>query len=272
MDYNEERRLAELNEIISMRESLPDDSELTETMLNCEKHGAYPQRKMNVGTRVILITQCPKCVKEKNEAEKLERDQLENKRQEKRDLENQKLAGVSKRNAGVRFKDFDQSKPEQKRVYDVVYKMARDIYENNETPNVILTGKVGTGKTMLANCAINSLFRAKNVRIMKLQDMLRKIKGSYSKDSTYTEEQAIERYSNFDLLIIDEVGVSRDTDNDKNLIFDVLDGRYQNMLPTMIISNLNVDGIKQILGDRVVDRLRDGGGVLLGCDWESYRK
>lgn len=275
MDYRERTRMSELRDKAHFRNDsavMNSRAEETDEILTCEKHGEYPKRVISFTTRPIELTSCPKCVKEETEREEVELKELEAKLQEERDIEEQKLAGVSKRNSRIRFKDFDQSKPEQKRVYDAVYKMARDIYDGNETPNIILTGKVGTGKTMLANCAINSLFKSKNVRIMKLQDMLRKIKGSYSKSATYTEEQAIERYSGFDLLIIDEVGVSRDTDLDKNLIFDVLDGRYQNVLPTMIISNLNIDGIKEILGDRVVDRLRDGGGVLLGCDWESFRK
>ncbi|CAM0107433.1 DnaC-like helicase loader [Vibrio phage 209E38-1] len=244
----------------------------TGVILNCDKHGEYPEREMKLFTRKMKITTCPKCVKERDDERKEEIRKLEEKKSAEIYAKKQDSAGVSPRNAQVRFKDYVASTQEQQHVYNSIHGMAKGIYEGKKVPNVILTGKVGTGKTMLGNCAINALFKSKLVKIIKLQDMLRKIKGSYQPGANYTEEEAIKNYASYDLLILDEVGVSRDTDNDKILIFDVLDGRYQSMLPTMIISNLNIEGIKETLGERVVDRLRDGGGVLLGCDWESYRK
>lgn len=239
---------------------------------NCEIHGEFNEKGYKIGDRVIRLSHCTKCVAEKAEREAKELAELKGRQERQRLAEMQKRAGVSPRNECVRFKHFEKDTRDKELVYNAVYKMAMDVFEGKKTQNIIMTGKVGTGKTMLANCAINALFKSKSVRVIKLQDMLRKIKASYSKDAGYSEQEAIDTFSSYDLLILDEVGVSRDTDNDKNLIFDVMDGRYQNLLPTMIISNMNIDGIKETLGDRVVDRLRDGGGVLLGCDWESYRK
>lgn len=244
----------------------------TGVTINCEKHGDYQEKAYSLFGREIKLSYCMTCLSEKNAAEAKELEELKAKKELERHAANQKKAGVSPRNATVRFKDYIASTPDQQHVYDSVHGLAKGIYEGKQVPNLILTGKVGTGKTMLANCTINALFKSKKVKVIKLQDMLRKIKGSYQQGANYTEEEAIENYASYDLLILDEVGVSRDTDNDKILIFDVLDGRYQSMLPTMIISNLNIDGIKETLGERVVDRLRDGGGILLGCDWESYRK
>lgn len=273
MNDNERRMILEVNENIRDADKRNQSGAYeTGKTLNCEIHGDYPEREMRLFGKKICVAHCPTCSKEREDAEKAELEEMRKKSEMERFENMRKNAGVSPRNAGVRFKHFEQKTTEQERVYASVYKMATDVFHGDKTPNIIMTGKVGTGKTMLGNCAINSLFKTKRVKIIKLQDMLRKIKASYSQSTSYSEEEAINNYASYDLLILDEVGVSRDTDNDKNLIFDVLDGRYQNMLPTMIISNMNIEGIKQTLGDRVVDRLRDGGGVLLGCDWESYRK
>jgi DNA replication protein DnaC len=55
-------------------------------------------------------------------------------------------------------------------------------------------------------------------------------------------------------------------------IFDIIDGRYENILPTILISNQNIENIKTLIGDRVVDRLRSEGGQLLVLDGNSQRK
>jgi len=272
---NDIARISELKFKAESRANMPSESESayeTGTTLNCEKHGEYKEKAYKLFSREIKLNHCMKCQSEKNEAEARELELLERKLEDERNERNQSNAGVSPRNAKVSFKDYKTETQEQKHVYDSVVKMSNGVKRGEDVANIILTGKVGTGKTMIGNCLINSLYKTNRVKIIKLQDMLRRIKASYSNDTDYTEEEAIDNYSSYDLLVLDEVGVSRETDNDKILIFDVLDGRYQKMLPTMIISNLNIDGIKQTLGDRVVDRLRDGGGILLGCDWESYRK
>lgn len=272
---NDESRMAQLQFKQDINEgSVASESNAYETgvTMHCEKHGDYQEKAYDLFGRVIKLSYCMTCLSEKNAAEAKELEELKAKKELERYAASQKRAGVSPRNAAVRFKDYVSSTSDQQYVYDSVHGFAKGIHEGRQVPNLILTGKVGTGKTMLANCTINALFKSKRVKVIKLQDMLRKIKGSYQQGANYTEEEAIENYASYDLLILDEVGVSRDTDNDKILIFDVLDGRYQNMLPTMIISNLNIEGIKDTLGERVVDRLRDGGGILLGCDWESHRK
>lgn len=265
----------ELNRAKAIRDiaRMDDDSPCIETgvILNCEKHGDYPQRKLT-GILKMTFDNCPACQKEKNDEADAVIKKMEDEQKEKRYQQMKINAGVSPRNADMRFKNYQTNTADQKHVYDTCRDYAKRIYEGETVESLILTGKVGTGKTMIATCMINSLYKSKRVKIIKLADMLRYIKGAYQSGAEYTEHQAIEGFSKFDLLVLDEVGASRETDNDKLLIFDVIDGRYQNMLPTVIISNLNIEGIKEALGDRVVDRLRDGGGNMIGCDWESFRK
>ena len=71
--------------------------------------------------------------------------------------------------------------------------------------------------------------------------------------------------------MLDEVGSQFGSDTEKLFIFDIIDGRYQNMKPTILISNLDIDGIKDAIGDRCVDRLREGGGMMVAFNWGSQR-
>ena len=54
-------------------------------------------------------------------------------------------------------------------------------------------------------------------------------------------------------------------------VFDVINERYENLRPTIILSNLTTEEIRAYLGDRVYDRLRENGGKAFVFDWDSYR-
>ena len=47
--------------------------------------------------------------------------------------------------------------------------------------------------------------------------------------------------------------------------------RYLQLKPTVIISNLGAQDIKQAIGEPAFDRLREGGGKVVSFDWGSYR-
>lgn len=129
-----------------------------------------------------------------------------------------------------------------------------------------ITGRPGTGKNHLAVSIVREWTGRR--KILKLAEMIRDIRQAYS---AHTNEQYdIERYAHLDLLALNEVGIQFGTEAERNLLFEVLDLRYENMLPTILISNLNVQGIKDFVGGRVVDRLLENGTVL-EFTWESYR-
>jgi DNA replication protein DnaC len=108
-------------------------------------------------------------------------------------------------------------------------------------------------------------------RIVKLADLVREIKSTWAKGSENSEGDVIAFYSELPVLFIDEVGVQFGSDTEKLLISEIIDNRYQELLPTVLISNLDVQGIKGAIGDRCFDRLREDGGKVVAFDWESHR-
>ena len=103
-----------------------------------------------------------------------------------------------------------------------------------------------------------------------VSDLLRRIKETYRRDAETTEREVIESFVGCDLLVVDELGVQVGSDHEKLLLFEVLNGRYQELRPTILISNLSADDLEAFLGHRVMDRYRECG-VVLAFDWGSYR-
>ena len=104
-----------------------------------------------------------------------------------------------------------------------------------------------------------------------VMDMLGRIKDTYHKDAHETEAQVIGLLSTVDFLAIDEVGKSLDTNYEQAQFFRLMDIRYRNLKPTLLVTNLNKDKLVAYLGDAVVDRMREAGGLLLSFDWGTNR-
>ena len=60
------------------------------------------------------------------------------------------------------------------------------------------------------------------------------------------------------------------TDGEQTILFDVLDARYRDMRPTIMLTNQGAEGLRGYLGDRTFDRVRETS-KFVAFDWESYR-
>ena len=91
-----------------------------------------------------------------------------------------------------------------------------------------------------------------------------------SKKETYRYKGA-EIFQKVGVLIIDEMGRSFTTDAEKNRLFDIINYRYENLLPTVILANKGKDELFHSIGEGVADRLREEmqGLVLTGKSWRK---
>jgi len=71
---------------------------------------------------------------------------------------------------------------------------------------------------------------------------------------------------------MDEVGVQFGSEFERQIMFDVLNERYEKRKPSILLSNIPPSELGTYLGDRVTDRLREDGGKMIAFDWESYRR
>lgn len=239
----------------------------------CEVHGEYEHHYLEwLDSNFMELKNCTKCAKEEREEREAKEKEEEMQKKMAARLHRQEAAGISQRCSSVSFNDFIADTPAKEIAKESCLQFARNVYKGEQRSSMIITGKVGTGKTMICQAMVNNLIDHKRCKMIKLIDMIREIKDTWRRDSNISEIDLLARYASYDLLIIDEIGIQFGSDTEGMFVFDVIDGRYQNMLPTVIISNLNIDGVKEKMGERVIDRLRDGGGQLLAFDWESGRK
>jgi DNA replication protein DnaC len=110
-----------------------------------------------------------------------------------------------------------------------------------------------------------------------VSDLIRTVRQSWSKSAAKTETQILDEICGVDLLILDEVGVQYGSDSEQITIFEIINRRYNDCKPMIVLSNLGLtaeDGKKTLrdyLGDRAFDRLREGGGKAIRFSWGSFR-
>jgi DNA replication protein DnaC len=136
---------------------------------------------------------------------------------------------------------------------------------------LIFCGTVGSGKTHLAvSLGKEVAKRGYFAEYSNLMGIIREVRDTWG-DDTKHENTVLKRLQTKDLLIIDEIGVQSGSDSERNIIFEIINGRYENIKPTIIISNLTINEIERVISERSVDRITDGGGGVITFNWESYR-
>lgn len=137
---------------------------------------------------------------------------------------------------------------------------------------LIMAGKVGTGKTyaacLVANYVLANLLQVRYFTELGLAQWVR--------EKHWESRSRVEQASAVDLLVIDEVGLSKLDDRERGVITEVISERYNRQAPMIIVSNAPFTScekfnLETVLGDRVIDRLKEMGGPRLVFNWKSLR-
>ncbi|MHC8321224.1 ATP-binding protein [Pseudomonas sp. GB2N2] len=139
--------------------------------------------------------------------------------------------------------------------------------------SLVLSGNVGNGKTHLACAMVQAVIRKHGARavIATAAEIIRVFKGAMDRNAEYSDNDILEELASFDLLVIDEVGAQSGSAYELSVLHEVIDRRYQFVLPTVVVSNLVTADLTRYIGDRALDRLRQAGGQAVGFNWASAR-
>lgn len=183
-----------------------------------------------------------------------------------------------KRFADSSLDNYNCETEEQKKLVEVLRKGIDDGFEKN----IVIIGGVGTGKTHLAYSVINALeevresqtghkwYSESKVMYKTIKDIIDTIRMGWKTNDSYYE-QDIENFKKCPLLIIDEIGVQYGSESERIELYTIFNTRYEDCLPTMVISNNSLTELQKILGQRIYDRIT-GGALIFQLNGKSHRQ
>ena len=245
----------------------------------CPEHGEYKSLNVVHALRRIgfsgsaVWTQCPACTSAENnrkaDAERIEAAARENKRWRDR-------IGISEipdRFLDRTLENYVVTNPGQQRAKDFARRYVDDLPQVMRTGRcAIFIGTPGTGKTHLAAAiASESIKKGHTALFVTVLRAIRRVKDTWRKGADETETDVVSAFVYPDLLVLDEIGVQFGTETEQNILSDIINERYEKRRPTIMLSNLSIGGVKEFIGERVFERLKEDGGEYVSFKWESYR-
>ena len=172
-------------------------------------------------------------------------------------------SGVPRRYWHVDFETYNPRNEKDSKNLETIKKFSR--FELNDKV-LLLLGPKGLGKTDLGSAII----RHCGGRFISIEELIFKYEASQDFRAKTNREELMDFFANTKMLVIDEIGRSMSQEKEDSLLNYILRRRYENMLPTVLISNLSKDVLLKKLGEAVFDRLKETC-VSVEFEGESYR-
>ena len=120
---------------------------------------------------------------------------------------------------------------------------------------LLLWGNVGTGKSFFAGCIANALLeKGVPVLMTNFSRILNTLTGMHFED----RNQFIDSLNRYSLLIIDDLGIERNSEFALEQVFNVIDSRYRSKKPLIVTTNLTLTELNSapdVAHRRIYDRI-----------------
>lgn len=249
------RMRSEVERLIAQNENIPavpgDYQNPEDGLLYCGKCHTKKQVRVELFGKSHTVHCMCACEAEQQRLEEEERKRLERIQQ----IQRMKAAGLQ--DPALRSYTFANDKGD-----NPVMEKARAYVEHwpefyAQNIGLLLFGMVGTGKSFFAGCIANALLdQGIPVLMTNFSKILNSLSGMFNED----RNKYIDSFNQYSLLIIDDLGIERNTEYALEQVFNVIDSRYRSGKPMIITTNLGLQQMKHpdpadVAHARIYDRI-----------------
>ena len=240
----------ETEEIIHPAELRSDEYIVNDGLIYCSKCHTPRQKRLEVSGKTIE----PRCMCA-CQTEDYDRREQERKHREFLDMV-AKNRSIGLPDPGLRKHTFENDlgyNPKQIRMAKRYVQHWEEMQKNST--GLLLWGDVGTGKSFIAGCIANALLdKGVPVIMTNFARLLNKLTDMYAGD----RNAYIDSFKRYPLMIIDDLGVERNSEFAREQVFSVIDSRYRSELPMIVTTNLTLEELQHpedLSRSRIYDRV-----------------
>jgi len=126
--------------------------------------------------------------------------------------------------------------------------------------SILIYGAVGRGKTGLAIALLREFYmKPLDIEVEFIFDSSSSVASVLRHQATEKggEFDTVQKLKKIDLLVLDDFGRESDTDYIKRHLFDIIDYRHANRLPTIMTSNLSIKDISEKYDPGIISRMQE---------------
>ena len=247
--------------------------ETRDVTLKCDRHGIVKTKILKV-KNTWSKPACGKCFREEMKLKNLQEQQnLTQEKQQKKIDDLLAKALIPRRYKSATLKNYSPGDKTQTHALKICKRYVETFkIRHSEGMCLQFAGNVGTGKTHLANAILRAVIEqySCSALFLKASAAVNRVNASFNNDSQ-TKQDAINALVEPDLLVLDEIEKTNDSAATKKLFFDILDARYDEIKPTIIITNLANKELESFLGAAISSRLKENRGLVLDFLGDDYR-
>lgn len=194
----------------------------------CKLHGRYRSYWVDESGEFHFAS-CPECAKRQKAAQFID-------------------LSIAPRFRECTVQNWKTPLPEMKKVREEVSSWCRSIDAKlKRGACIVMSGESGTGKTHLASAiCMHALRKGYTAKLLKASEFFEEIFKTYEKQMPGepihpATSEVMNTFADIDLLILDDLGASSADGHRGDLLFDLLDRRYNLVRSTIITSNLPIE-------------------------------
>ena len=240
----------EIEGLIHPEELRSDEYIVNDGLIYCSKCHTPRQKRIEVSGKTIE----PRCMCA-CQTEDYDRREQERKHREFLDMV-AKNRSIGLPDPGLRKHTFENDlgyNPKQIRMAKRYVQHWEEMQKNST--GLLLWGDVGTGKSFIAGCIANALLdKGVPVIMTNFARLLNKLTDMYAGD----RNAYIDSFKRYPLMIIDDLGVERNSEFAREQVFSVIDSRYRSELPMIVTTNLTLEELQHpedLSRSRIYDRV-----------------
>lgn len=240
----------EIEGLIHPEELRSDEYIVNDGLIYCSKCHTPRQKRLEVSGKTIE----PRCMCA-CQTEDYDRREQERKHREFLDIV-AKNRSIGLPDSSLRKHTFENDlgyNPKQIRMAKRYVQHWEEMQKNST--GLLLWGDVGTGKSFIAGCIANALLdKGVPVIMTNFARLLNKLTDMYAGD----RNAYIDSFKRYPLMIIDDLGVERNSEFAREQVFSVIDSRYRSELPMIVTTNLTLEELQHpedLSRSRIYDRV-----------------